>query len=366
MRKKEYEEIIAFHPGYYIKNLLEDEGMSQEELAKRLDVTPKCVSELVNGLTPLSSDMATRLSYVFNTSISMWLSLQMKYEEKRQEIEKRENLALEASTVKMMKYQYWVSLGVVKDAKKNEERAEELQRYLGIASLSSLKNKDHLVSFRQSNKDIEEKNIINANAWVLTAIRFAEKEETAPYEEAVLKKSLSEMRSLTRSEPSYFVTRLRDILKCNGVALVLLPYLEDSKIHGVSKWLSHDKAMIALSDRLKSNDVFWFSFFHELGHVFQRKLKSLSINANSEIELSEKEQKLELEADAFARNALIPEKEYERFLRSGNYRDRESIIRFAEEIDIDPGIVVGRLQKDKKLTYKTSLNDLKKQYEIVI
>ena len=36
MNKIEYEELIAFHPGYYVKDYIEDQGITQEELAKRL------------------------------------------------------------------------------------------------------------------------------------------------------------------------------------------------------------------------------------------------------------------------------------------------------------------------------------------
>ena len=36
MNKIEYEELIAFHPCYYLKNYIEEQGITQEELAKRL------------------------------------------------------------------------------------------------------------------------------------------------------------------------------------------------------------------------------------------------------------------------------------------------------------------------------------------
>ena len=87
MVKLEYKNQIAFHPGYYIKEMLEYKGMSQGELAIRLHTSEKHVSDFLYGKTNLSDDMAINLSIVFGTSVSMWLNLNQKYIKKKQEIE---------------------------------------------------------------------------------------------------------------------------------------------------------------------------------------------------------------------------------------------------------------------------------------
>ena len=83
MNKVEYQALIAFHPGYYVKDYIEEQGITQEEMAKRLQTTPKYVSDLVNGRTPLSDEMALRLSIVCGTSVKMWLNLNQNYIEKK-------------------------------------------------------------------------------------------------------------------------------------------------------------------------------------------------------------------------------------------------------------------------------------------
>ena len=65
MNKIEYEELIAFHPGYYVKNYIEEQGITQEELAKRLQVTPKYVSDLVNGRINLTDEMVLKTFHCF-------------------------------------------------------------------------------------------------------------------------------------------------------------------------------------------------------------------------------------------------------------------------------------------------------------
>ena len=37
----EYGDRIAFHPGYYIKEIIDESGLTQQDFAKRLDTTPK-------------------------------------------------------------------------------------------------------------------------------------------------------------------------------------------------------------------------------------------------------------------------------------------------------------------------------------
>ena len=76
----EYEDVIAFHPGYYIKELVEESGLTQEDFAKRLDTTPKNLSLLVRGEQSLSIDVALKLSRMLGTSVIYWLNLQNAYD----------------------------------------------------------------------------------------------------------------------------------------------------------------------------------------------------------------------------------------------------------------------------------------------
>ena len=48
----EYHDKIAFHPGYYIKEIVEESGLTQEDFAKRLGTTPKnlCVLKHIQDL----------------------------------------------------------------------------------------------------------------------------------------------------------------------------------------------------------------------------------------------------------------------------------------------------------------------------
>ena len=91
----EYNNKIAFHPGYYIKEIVEESGLTQEDFAKRLDTTPKNLSLLIRGEQSLSIDIAMKLSRMIGTSVNYWLNLQNAYDALIAEFRSEEELAEE-------------------------------------------------------------------------------------------------------------------------------------------------------------------------------------------------------------------------------------------------------------------------------
>jgi len=363
----EYKEQIAFHPGYYVKELIDDQGITQEELAKRLQTTPKTVSDLVNGRINLTDEMVLRLSIVFGTSTSLWLNLNKKFIERKLVIEEQKQLDRECELARLLDYKFWVNLGVVKKTRISAEKVKELQRYLKVSSLSVLQQRDFLVQYRTSVSEVNDTNVINANAWVQTAINMGSSSNTDVFSKKKLKAALPEIRSMTVQKPDDFMPRMKKLLADCGVALVILPNLKNCGINGAVKWMGKDKVLLALNDRRKFADIFWFALFHELGHVFQQRLTMLIVSDENKDELMKDErlQKLEEEADVFSCNALIPEKEYRLFLeQTGKKFTSDAVISFAEKINILPGIVIGRLQHDRYLDQRSALNSLKRKYTI--
>ena len=86
MSKENNNELMAFHPGYYIDEIIEEMGITQEEFAIRLGTTPKTISKLVNGETGISNDLALKLASLLNSSPDIWLNLQNSYDTKSIEL----------------------------------------------------------------------------------------------------------------------------------------------------------------------------------------------------------------------------------------------------------------------------------------
>lgn len=102
MNKAEYKGLITFHPGYYVRDYIDELGITQEELAKRLETTPKYVSDLVNGKINLTEEMVLKLSIVFGTSTTLWLNLNQRYTKEKLEIERRvKGIKLDLKQVKL-------------------------------------------------------------------------------------------------------------------------------------------------------------------------------------------------------------------------------------------------------------------------
>lgn len=76
----EYNEKIVFHPGYYIKEIVDESGLSMEDFANKLDITAKDLCILIKGEQSLSIDIAMKLSRMLGTSVDYWLNLQKKYD----------------------------------------------------------------------------------------------------------------------------------------------------------------------------------------------------------------------------------------------------------------------------------------------
>ncbi len=154
---------------------------------------------------------------------------------------------------------------------------------------------------------------------------------------------ISKIRGLTIKTPEKFIPKMISLCADSGVAIALVPEMKKVPWHGATKWLSATKAMIILNLRGKAEDQFWFSFFHEAGHVLNDSKKDLFINDGKEGDPNERK------ANAFAAEFLIPSA-YD--LVISDLRSKANIIQIAHELQIAPGIVAGRFQRlTKKCAY---------------
>lgn len=358
-----YSDIMAFHPGYYVAEIVEDMGITQDEFAKRLGTTGKTLSKLINGQISLSNDLAKKLSAMLGSSVEFWLNLQTAFEEKVIEIEHQKELDEQAVLVSMIDYSYFEKVAHLPAANSVSEKAANLCQYLVVSDLRILAQPDFLANFRTGISSVKEKNIVNAQAWLQTAINFAKQIKTEPFNAEKLKSYLPEIRNMTLQDPAVFLPRLRSIFSECGVAFVLLPHLKNSGINGVVKWVAQDRVVLAMNDRRTYADTFWFSLFHEIKHVLQQKTKSVFVSTGSQ-EMRVLDVRLETEADDFAQNYLIPAKDYRRFAPN-KYTSDSQIVAFAQSIGIHPGVVVGRLQHDGIIS-PNRCTGLRQKYKIIL
>lgn len=351
----EYNDTIAFHPGYYLKEIVDDSGLTQEDFAKRLGTTPKNLSVLIRGEQSLSIEIASKLSRMLGTSISYWLSLQQAYDEKIAEFLSAEELKREREVFKLIDYKYFrENFGLPNLVRRVDEQIKCVREFLSVSSLVVLERQNLAVNFRSYSDRLTQSNIINANAMVQIAINQVIRVAAPKYNKKRFEKAVAFALTQTRNHDG-FLPAIAQSFRQAGVVLVVLPNLKNSGVNGATKKVD-GKVMLMVNDRRHYADTFWFTLFHEVGHIL-----------NGDLGVSFKDE-AEDEADLYAQRMLIPQEQYAAFIESHQIIDEQAIIRFAESIDQDPGIVLGRLMNDKKVPYtNTYLSDrLRHKYNVAI
>lgn len=349
-----YKSNYAIHPGKTVREALDSQGMNQNELAIRIDVSTKHLNQIILGESPITSDTAIKLEFALGVPALFLLSLQKNYEVALTRVRKEKELEREIEFSKNFPYAEMSKWGWVPEAKKTVERIDNLLRFFGVSSLQSIKTLNCTV-FRKSFHFKASDGALAA--WLRKGEVEARAIETGSYDRDKIIDLIPILRGLTRKDLRIAGDELQRL--CAGCGIAVIPVRQPSKSHanGAAKWLRKDKAMILLSLRHAYADIFWFSFFHELGHLLRHSKKSTFVDGVGKSAVSKD---VELEADTFAAHALIPSEDFVDFVDSGDFSSA-SIRKFSRAVGVGDGIVVGRLQHDRLIAHNM-LNGLRNKY----
>lgn len=352
-----YEPDYAVHPGEYLEEILEAREIKKREFAERVGLSVKAVSQIINGKALYSPEVALRFERVLGVSAAIWGGMAEGYQlfEAREEQKRKLQDQSVSEWVRRFPIADLKRLRILPDTRKSAELAETLLRFFGVSSIEAWEtySAGKAAAYRQSKSFEVSREAVEV--WLTLAERQAEQIETESFDKKRFWDAFTEIRTFTRMPAAEFFPRTVALLAEAGVALVVVPELKGCRISGATRWLTPTRAMIALSLRYKSNDQFWFTFFHEAAHVVLHGKKTFidqKDNGDGEVET---------EADLFAANLLVPQAAYQRFVKAGAFYDAD-IRRFADAIGTHAGIVVGRLQHDAYLDYKFH-NGLKDKFE---
>lgn len=331
----------AVPPGETLRDLLEEQGLTQRDLARRADLSPKHVNKLLQGLVPLSADVAARLERVTGTPARIWNRLEADYRTDLERIRSQQELSVDVMWAKDFPIRELVKREILPAEPVDPvSRLEQVLTFFGVASPAAWQDvyADLTCAFRTSRAF--EANSQALAAWLRLGEIAARDVYCEPFDSQKLQAALVPLRELTRESASVFSERMRELCAACGVAVVFVPELTGSRASGVARWLTPVKALIQLSLRYKTDDHLWFTFFHEIGHVLKHGKTDVWIEATSH---SADEPK-EAEADKFSRDVLIPPREAVQLRR---LKTIEAAQRFADQVGVAPGIVIGRLQHDQ-------------------
>ena len=338
---------LGIPPGEYLEEVLEEAEISQAELARRMGRPPQAINEIVKGDKAITPETALQLEQVLGISAQFWSNLEAEYrlilakEHLTKEAQKEESLVQNFPYVELFK------LGLVEKTRDKLKKVTELRSFFAVSSLSNIQSvKEYGPAFRQ----VEKKSISHEGlaAWLRAGHLIAESRDVEKFDKDKLKTSISNLLELTKElEPNSLIEKVTVTLAKCGVVLVVIPHFTKTYTTGATFWVGKNKAVIMMTLRGGWSDIFWFSLFHEIGHILLHDKRITFLENGS---ADPQYQKQEMEADTFAQNALIPATAYTDFIKMMDYSN-VAIQKFAERIGIFAGIVTGRLQHDKKLPH---------------
>jgi len=332
-------------PGEVLADYLESAGLTQALFAERTGLPIKTINGIIEAKSAITSETALKLECLGHPA-RFWDNLERQYQEDKERL---------ADKIRLEEYSPWLKLFPITEMVKHKwvdkqkdkiKLLEVLLRFFGISSPEEWEIKwTHglQTAFRKTEHSKEDIALISA--WLRKGEIDAQNQQCAEVDRLKFQNSLMEIRKLTIiDDPNVFVPKLKAICAAAGVAVVFVPALRRLGIYGATR-MFNNKYIIQLSLRGKSNDQLWFTFFHEVCHIINHPPEILYIEGDHKINEKMKEN----EADAFARDILIPTDKLSYFLASGSISSPYRIKNFATRIGVAPGIVVGRLQHDKKI-----------------
>ncbi len=342
-------------PGETLRETIGAFGMSQANLAERTGRSKKMINEIIKGKAPITPRMSLELERVLGVPASFWNNRERHYRETRARIEEENRLREHVEWLKSIPLKDMVKLGWIRGFKEKVLQLQEVLSFFGIASPDQWPTiTDRLgrqAAFRKTAAFSADNSALTA--WLRKGEVEAKKVQCNPYNEKKFRSCLAAIRELTVKPPDVIQERLANLCADCGVAVIFVPELPKTRVSGATRWVTANKALIQLSLRYKSNDHLWFSFFHEAGHILKHGKKAIFLEGTA-LGLDEDKEDA---ANRFASDFLVPPQDYARFVKDGSFSNIR-IRRFAAQLGVAPGIVVGRLQHDKHLSM-AHCNDLK-------
>ena len=350
-------------PGDTIVDILRERDLSKENFASFMSLSAKETNDLLQGRATVTIDVARRLTGVLGASVEFWMSRDYQYRQDSRRLQEDEEGWLRKLPLGDMIKFGWLSPPPLP----SEELAACL-RFFGVSSVFEWRvnygGLQETAAFRSSPSfDSREESV---SAWLRQGEIEAEGIGCRPWHSERFQRSLDQLRSLTRQkDPDRFLPALQGVCSENGVAVVVVRSPSGCRASGATRFLTNDKAILQLSFRYLTDDHFWFTFFHEAGHLILHGQSQFFTSAlegqrpwileGADVPTTEREQ----EANHFAAAALIPEEFQQEFKTVTP--NRRAVVRFAHRVGVSPGVVVGQMQHDGRIGYD-QLNSLKRRF----
>jgi HTH-type transcriptional regulator/antitoxin HigA len=344
-------------PGETVAEILALRGLSLAEFSRQIGTPVGRARQLTQGTTEIDQALADRLEAVLGPSALFWIKREQQY---------RNDLARIDACKASISDREWLARLPLADMRRfgwidtNLTKADQFTaclRFFGVPNAVAWHQRYRgelaVATFR--NSPTFEANPYAVATWLRWAEIASAEIKCRPWYPNKFEKKLVQLKALSRiKDPTRFLPLLTAACAECGVAVVIARAPKGCHASGATRFLTPTKALIVLSFRYRSDDQFWFTFFHEAGHLLLHSRDALFLEDDSEATAAE-----EAEANTFAARVLIPPHYFPELMTMR--AALKDIIAFARKVGVAPGIVVGQLQHLRRIG-RDRFNGLKRRY----
>lgn len=336
------------HVGETLSEKLQEMEMGPKEFALRTGKPEKTITAILKGDSSITPDMAVQFENVTKIPAHFWMNHQRSYDE--YVARKKRQAVIEESVewAKLFPLKEMIKKGWLPAAITIQEKTLAMLTFFAFAKYTAWEEyyfKQQLkVAFRISLAETNEP--YGISAWLRKGELQATELQTKEYSEKNFREALPHLKTIMATHPANFFNQLQEICLAAGVKVVHTPSLPKAPICGSTRWIN-DTPLIQLTGRYNRNDSFWFTFFHEAGHILLHGKKDIFLE---KVEYSDKDKIKEGQADEFAIKWTLTEEEETTILNAVPLT-AQKIRNFATQFNTHPAIIIGRLQHKKLIHY---------------
>ena len=338
---------LIIHPGETISDILVERGITQAELAARTGVTPAYVCNVIAGKKDISAKFAFALEYALGVSKSFWINLQANYDAELLEVSELETITDEervarSSLKDIVKYLRETEKMPLRESV--DDSILSLRKALQMSNIANLKGIVPEGALRMSSKAKVDPYVMGA--WIrLCQIAGEKRNVGTKFDIEKLDELVSKAKTVMCNAGESVQKSLTGLFAEYGIDFSVVRNFRGAPVQGFISKKNDGTYQMVLTIRGSYADIFWFSLFHELGHI-------VNGDVGGSINFIDYDGKSDIEAGAndFASTRLIDPSSYEEFVRCADY-SLSAIKSFADSQRIRPYIVIGRLQRENLLEY---------------
>ena len=345
-------------PGETIRDLIDERRLTLAEFARQIGCSSKDATELLRGRASVTPEIAQKLATVLGSSPRFWLARESQYRADMVRLRDTPDSPEAQSWLDELPTRDMVEFGWVPPPSGSSRRTPHFLKFFDVAGVNEWRMKYRqiftLAALRTSPSFVSRPGAVSA--WLRQGEIRGVSIDCEPWNAQRLRGAIPDLRRLTRmKDPRKFLPELTQRCAACGVAVAIVRAPAGCRASGATRFISPDRALLLLSFRYLSDDQFWFTFFHELGHLLLHGETELFLE-----DLDASSDRYEKEANSFAESQIIPT-EFRKELDEIRI-DMRTLVRFAHKVGVSAGLVVGQLQHNGRIPQRY-FNGLKVRYD---